>query len=121
MTTETIPLEAGIEARGISLTKGCYVGQEVIIRVLHRGHGRVAKKLVALRADGLLAAGGRIIGGGKDVGFITSAAMSPSLGSVALGYVHRDFVEPGTVVVVNVDDRTVEATVAMLPLRVTAR
>ena len=31
-----------------SASKGCYVGQEVIIRVLHRGHGRVARKLVAL-------------------------------------------------------------------------
>ena len=41
MTEDTIPLEAGIEDRAISLTKGCYVGQEVIIRVLHRGHGRV--------------------------------------------------------------------------------
>ena len=28
MTEDTIPLEAGIEARAISFTKGCYVGQE---------------------------------------------------------------------------------------------
>src|SRR5262245_45618296 len=35
MDEETIPLEAGIESRAISFTKGCYVGQEVIIRVLH--------------------------------------------------------------------------------------
>src|SRR6185503_5971244 len=48
MDEETIPLEAGIEGRAISLTKGCSVGQEVIIRVLHRGHGRVARKLVGL-------------------------------------------------------------------------
>jgi folate-binding protein YgfZ len=43
MDTNTIPLEAGIEDRAISLTKGCYVGQEIIIRVLHRGHVRVAR------------------------------------------------------------------------------
>ena len=49
MTTETIPLEAGIEDRAISFTKGCYVGQEIIIRVVHRGGGRVARKLVGLR------------------------------------------------------------------------
>ena len=48
MNEDTIPLEAGIEERAISLTKGCYVGQEVIIRVLHRGHGRVARKLVGI-------------------------------------------------------------------------
>ena len=52
MDTETIPLEAGIEGRAISFTKGCYVGQEVIIRVMHRGHGRVAKRLVRLTLPG---------------------------------------------------------------------
>ena len=51
MDTETIPLEAGIEDRAISFTKGCYVGQEVIVRVTHRGGGRVAKKLVRWKAD----------------------------------------------------------------------
>jgi folate-binding protein YgfZ len=40
MTSETIPLEAGIEDRAISMTKSCYPGQEVIVRVLHRGGGR---------------------------------------------------------------------------------
>ena len=50
MDDHTIPLEAGIEARAISQTKGCYVGQEVIIRVLHRGQGRVARRLVGLIA-----------------------------------------------------------------------
>ena len=48
MDTDTIPLEAGLEARAISQTKGCYVGQEIIIRVLHRGGGRVARRLVGL-------------------------------------------------------------------------
>src|SRR6185436_13237615 len=56
MDVETIPLEAGIEDRAISLTKGCYVGQEIIIRMLHRGGGRVARRLVMLqigKADAL--------------------------------------------------------------------
>ena len=56
MDADTIPLEAGIEDRAISQTKGCYVGQEIIIRVLHRGQGRVARRLVGLtfepRRDG---------------------------------------------------------------------
>jgi folate-binding protein YgfZ len=37
MTDDTIPLEAGIEDRAISFTKGCYVGQEIIVRVTTRG------------------------------------------------------------------------------------
>ena len=51
MDTDTIPLEAGIEDRAISQTKGCYVGQEVVIRILHRGGGRVVRRLVAWAAD----------------------------------------------------------------------
>ena len=51
MNETTIPLEAGIESRAISETKGCYVGQEVIVRILHRGQGRVARRLVGLRFD----------------------------------------------------------------------
>jgi folate-binding protein YgfZ len=101
MTDDTIPLEAGIEQRAISFSKGCYVGQEVIIRVLHRGHGRVARKLVALRVeDGVPAAGARLFAGARDVGAVTSAARSPRFGAIALGYVHRDFVAPGTALTV---------------------
>ena len=100
MDEHTIPLEAGIETRAISFTKGCYVGQEVIIRVLHRGQGRVAKRLVGLlgtAADGPLARGMRLEAGSKAVGSITSAVESSRLGRpIALGYVHRDSAEPGT-------------------------
>jgi tRNA-modifying protein YgfZ len=101
MTDETIPLEAGIEDRAISFSKGCYVGQEIVIRVLHRGGGRVARKLVALRVHGNVpASGSRLFAGDRDVGFITSAAASPRLGSIGLGYVHRDFTAPDTALVV---------------------
>ena len=99
MDEETIPLEAGIESRAISFTKGCYVGQEVIVRVLHRGHGRVARRLVGLRLDGDRAAvaGTTVRDGDREVGRVTSGAWSPALGRpIALAYVHRDFVEPGT-------------------------
>src|SRR6185295_19333449 len=74
MDEETIPLEAGIESRAISFSKGCYVGQEVIIRVLHRGHGRVARKLVGLICDDgpVPAAGAPVAAGGRDVGQVTS-------------------------------------------------
>jgi folate-binding protein YgfZ len=100
MDEDNIQLEYGIEDRAISLTKGCYVGQEIIIRVLHRGHGRVARKLVGITFDPGTAPprrGDRIMSGGRDVGSITSSVQSPDLGRpIALGYVHRDFVQPGT-------------------------
>jgi folate-binding protein YgfZ len=103
MDEETIPLEAGIEGRAISLTKGCYVGQEVIIRVLHRGHGRVARKLVGLALEGSStpAAGAPVRSGDREIGHLTSATFSPALDRpIALAYVQRDFIQPGTVVTV---------------------
>jgi folate-binding protein YgfZ len=100
MDEETIPLEAGIESSAISMTKGCYVGQEVIVRVLHRGHGRVVRKLVGLTFDSHahVAAGGDVVrADGREVGKVTSAAFSPALQRpISLAYLHRDFVEPGT-------------------------
>jgi folate-binding protein YgfZ len=101
MDEDTIPLEAGIEARAISFTKGCYVGQEVVIRVLHRGHGRVARKLVGLILDpSTPGSGGAVVRSGeREVGRVTSSAFSPVLQKpIALAYVHRDFVTPGTAV-----------------------
>ena len=114
MDEETIPLEAGIESRAISMTKGCYVGQEVIIRVLHRGHGRVARKLVGLVLDGESApARGTIVkSADRAAGEITSGVRSPALGRpIALAYVQRDFVAPGTVLSVD----GAQATVTALP------
>jgi folate-binding protein YgfZ len=118
MDQDTIPLEAGIEDRAISHAKGCYVGQEVIIRVLHRGQGRVAKKLVGLQfaPDGRVPARGeRLHSGDRQVGHVTSAAMSPSLARpIALGYVHRDFTAPGTGLTAGQEARQ-DVTVVPLP------
>jgi folate-binding protein YgfZ len=115
MTDDTIPLEAGIEQRAISFTKGCYVGQEVIIRVLHRGHGRVVRKLMALHVDGPPPArGAKLYAGDREIGIVTSAASSP-LGTVALGYVHRDFVAQGTAIQAETPSGRVGATVSERP------
>jgi len=124
LTDETIPLEAGIEDRAISMSKGCYVGQEVIVRVLHRGQGRVAKRLVALRIQGdraqpddMPVSGGRVFSEARDVGGVTSIARSPNLGTIALGYVHRDFVAAGTQLEVATPSGRVSAVVSDPPMR----
>jgi hypothetical protein len=114
MNTETIPLEAGLEDRAISFTKGCYVGQEVIIRVMHRGHGRVARRLVSivLSSGAVPSRGDRIHSGDRIVGDVTSAAASPRHGApLALGYVQRDHAVPGTELIVNGSQARVYQTV----------
>jgi folate-binding protein YgfZ len=120
MDEDTIPLEAGIESRAISFSKGCYVGQEVIIRVLHRGHGRVARKLVGLVAAGEVrpSIGARVTSNGREIGNVTSTAISPTLQKpIALAYVHRDFLAEGTAVMVD----GVDASVERLPFVTTGR
>jgi folate-binding protein YgfZ len=114
MDSETIPLEAGIESRAISLTKGCYVGQEVIIRVLHRGHGRVARKLVGvvMEGDRPAAPNAPVFVGDQQVGEVTSSVASPALGRpIALAYLKRDHLVPGTAL--SIDGRP--AVVSALP------
>ncbi len=115
-TFEILRIEAGIARFGrdmddtnvipelnlddaVSYTKGCYVGQEIIVRIKHRGHP--AKKLVGLKLDRPVEVSANI----------TSAAVSPRLGSIGLGYVRYESVEPGTNVLI--DD--VNATVSELP------
>ena len=118
MTTETIPLEAGIEHRAISFTKGCYPGQEVIVRVLHRGGGRVAKRLVGLLVTGdtVPERGCALAAGETEVGRVTSAAWSPALRKpIALGYVKSDLTAPGTAVELLAPGGRVPAVTASLP------
>jgi folate-binding protein YgfZ len=119
MDEDTIPLEAGIEDRAISLTKGCYVGQEIIIRVLHRGHGRVAKRLVGLTlptSASVPARADTLRSGDREIGSITSAVWSPALQApIAMGYVHRDFAAPSTEISVASSNGASGAVVTPLP------
>jgi len=117
MTDDTIPLEAGIESRAISFTKGCYVGQEVIIRVLHRGHGRVVRKLVSLRINGQRPAlGAKLYAGDREAGFVTSVGESPRSGTIAMGYAHRDFITAGTELEVETPSGRASAVVTEVPV-----
>ena len=117
----TIPLEAGIEDRAIDFDKGCYVGQEVIIRILHRGQGRIARKLVGLTlADGsesdVPEKGAKLWSNDVEAGRVTSAVYSPALDRpIALGYVTRAYSEPGEVVTVGADGPQRTAVVTGLP------
>ena len=117
---ETIPLEAGIEDRAISMTKGCYIGQEVIVRILHRGKGRVGRRLVGLCFEPETAppAVGAVLlaSDGRTSGAVTSAAWSPALGrSIALGYVKRELAERETRVFAVDGERRLPAVVTERP------
>lgn len=108
---DVIALEARLDKEGaVSFTKGCYMGQEVMARIDSRGH--VNRLLVGLALGAETVPGTHIKVDGKDVGRITSAAFSPTLGkTIALGYIRREHSEPGAAVTVG----DVSGVVAALP------
>lgn len=114
MDETNVVIEANLDD-AISFTKGCYIGQEIIIRIKHRGH--VAKKLTGLGFENSeIATPGALIKSseGKDIGRITSAIFSPLLGkAIALGYVRHEHLAPGTEVAVG--DKDLKAVVTELP------
>ena len=113
LTPKTIPHEAGVVARTVSFTKGCYTGQELVARIDSRG-GNVPRRLVGIVAPpgpaavdalspGMTLHGGEVPEGDgaaedKVVGAVTSAAWSVELGAWAgLAYLHRNVGAPGPV------------------------
>ncbi len=98
----------------VSYTKGCYLGQEIIVRIKHRGH--VAKKLTGLRFETEREIEPNTIiksTGDKEIGRVTSTTFSPKLQTtVGLGYVRYEHLTPGTPLVVN----GLPATTQELPL-----
>jgi folate-binding protein YgfZ len=120
LTEETIPTEAyessGLMGRAISFHKGCYTGQEVIVRIAHRGHVNRHLRGLLLGDAPAPAARAPLVNPetGREVGWTTSAAFSPRLGqTVAMGYVRRE-VQPGAEVRIGAADGPA-AQVAGLP------
>jgi folate-binding protein YgfZ len=92
MDEGTIPVEAGIHDRAIDYSKGCYTGQEVIVRIRDRGHVNRSLRQLLLGEVPTPAKGEELFVDGSDkaVGVVTSAVSSPRFGqTVALGYVRR--------------------------------
>jgi tRNA-modifying protein YgfZ len=94
LTEDVIPLEAGLLERALSQTKGCYTGQEVIVRILHRGH--VNRHLRRLVFEGDAPEPGTELfeaGGDRPRGVVTSAVQNDA-GALGLGYVRREIDPP---------------------------
>ena len=116
MEENTLPIEAGLERDAISFNKGCYIGQESVARITYRGH--VNRKLVGLNLSGdqPVSKGDKISKDGQEVGWVTSSGYSPnSKRAIALGYVRREALEPGTTVFIEFTDGGVNAQVTPLP------
>ena len=93
MDDSTIPTEAGLENVAIDHTKGCYTGQEVIVRIRDRGHVNRRLRLVQLSDQPTPPAGAELFIPGREkvAGQVRSAVQSPRYDqTIALAYVRRD-------------------------------
>jgi len=114
----TIPAEAGIVEASVSFTKGCYTGQELVARIDSRG-SHVPRRLHGLALEASAEPGTELLeapsAGAKVVGKLTSTALSPRLGWVALAYTARG-VHPGQALWASSGERLVACEVRALPM-----
>ena len=98
------PLEAGLDRRAVSWTKGCYVGQEVVCRQDTRGHARSRLVSLELAVEAPPPPGTRVHVGAdsQPAGEITSSAAGESGGqAVAIARLQAAAVAAGAPVTVN--------------------
>jgi aminomethyltransferase len=113
----TSPVEAGL-AWSIGKRRrreGGFPGASRILDELQRGPDR---RRVGLEMDGRIPAreGAEIVVEGAAIGKVTSGGFGPSVGRpIAMGYVDRRFVTPGTAVIVPVRGKELPARIVPMP------
>jgi folate-binding protein YgfZ len=115
-----VPAEVGPRefARAVSITKGCYLGQEIVARMYARQ--QVARQLVGFKVEGdhLPIAGAPLLDEQQNqVGVVTSSTVSPILSNAAigLGYVKRPHFADGTTLHVPAEGAIRKAAVVKTP------
>ena len=109
------PGEAELE-QAISFEKGCYIGQEIVARMKYRGHPNRLLRGFEIASDILPQKGDLLFDGDKEIGWITSAVVSPTLGkTIGLGYVRVAFTDEGSQLEIETADSRANATVRLLP------
>lgn len=97
ITEQNLPQEVARDARTISFTKGCYLGQETVARIDALGH--VNRYLVQLTftRETVPPPGTKLTAEEKEVGVVTSSCYSPRYAAaIALGYIRRGHHASGT-------------------------
>ncbi|MBX2852545.1 MAG: hypothetical protein KTR15_12470 [Phycisphaeraceae bacterium] len=125
---DSLPAEAGEDAfeDAVSLTKGCWLGQEAVARMHNLSHPKRLLVGLKLPANALPIAGSQVFEHDEDkrakaprggqVGGITSSTLSPLLGRAGLAFAVMKWGrhKPGTKVAVPVEGEMVEAEVSGL-------
>ena len=111
MDEDTMPAEAGIYDRCIDESKGCYTGQEVVVRIRDRGHANRHLRGILLGDVPPPDPGTPLFRSGhpRPAGTIRSSVQSERFKQgIALGYLRRELEPPDTVTVGTPDGRRVQ-------------
>ena len=109
------PGEAELE-NAISYEKGCYIGQEIVARMKYRGHPNRLLRGFKIAGDIPPQNGDRLLDGDNEIGWITSALVSPTFDMpIAMGYVRTAFTDEDSEVEVETETGRVKARVQLLP------
>lgn len=105
-------------ARAVNMNKGCYIGQEIVLRMFARG--KQARQFVGIRMDDdrLPLAGAKVLNDeGDEIGGITSSTLSPVLSNIALcmGYVRKPYYAEGSRLTIPAEGAMRHGTVVALP------
>lgn len=117
MNQKTLPPELGpaFDAKNVSYKKGCYTGQEVLMRLHSRGHTN--KTWVGLIAEDPIPVGASVIHMGRnDVGSVTAAAESPTLGFIGAAFVRNEAAFDREPVEIKTEEGKFEAEIRHMPL-----
>ncbi len=117
MGVKTFPSEMGkaFEDRHVSYSKGCYMGQEVLMRIHARGHTN--RTWVGLLADEPLEPGAAISHlNRREAGVVTSAAFSPDYGFVGAAMLRNEAAFDGEIVQVAAGARMITTEVRHMPI-----
>jgi folate-binding protein YgfZ len=101
----------------VSYSKGCYLGQEVVVRIRDRGHVNRHFRGLLVEGETVPTSGDKIMAADQEVGVVTSATWSFGFKRpLALGFIRRQHAEPGTSLTVRNQAAVLSATVTALPV-----
>lgn len=115
--SKTLPPELGpaFTSANISYKKGCYVGQEVLMRMYSRGHAN--RQWMGIYTDELVLPGSPISTRRRaDAGTVTSAFESPDFGYIAAGFIRREVAYTGEEVTIQSEGRSVAGELVEMPI-----
>lgn len=116
LTDEYTPLETGFQW-AVSDDKGCYTGQEVLARQVN--YDKITRQLVGLFISEDAVLGDSLYSPDKrqPIGKITSIAISPRFGRIALAIVKRSYIHPGDKLRLGDQESSSLATISEIPFQ----